>query len=50
MLLNIQNEINDLREKRKSLIYDFDKVHPENRKRYEEIQARLLELEIVNGI
>ena len=35
----------DLEQERKALIYDFDKVKPENRARYDEIQKRLAELE-----
>lgn len=39
------DRINELYEERKSLIYDFDKVKPENKKRYDEIQEELLKLE-----
>lgn len=40
----IQN-ILKLKEERESLIYDFDKVLPENRARYEEIQKELMKIE-----
>lgn len=40
---------NKLCKERASLIYDFDKVKPENQARYYEIQAELLKIEARNN-
>jgi len=42
---SIVDHILNLDKERKSLVYDWDKVKPENRKRFEEIQKELCEID-----